>query len=493
MNYGKKRAIIIAIIIIILVITLGLTGMFLYINTDLFKSNQTLFVKYLGQAFEDIKFLENKQLSDIENLKKEMSYTVNSSLKYQSGETNTNLNENILSKMSLNIESKVNTLEEKTYSKAILSHNDQDLFTLEYANSNNIYALKSDEIVTAFLGIENDNLKVLAQKLGITDTTIIPNIIEKSDLEEIFSISQEEKEHIKETYLPVLIKSINKENFTKENNVVVQKEGMTYNATGYRLKLDSEDIKQIEISILQTLKEDSITLNLITTKAKLLGLDEKYTQINNLTYEIQNQIDTINNSNDMQNEGISIIIYVENEEVITTEIIIRNEIKYTIYKTTEENKIKHHLLIENLTAEATYNKIEIELSESINEEQSTYAGVIKLDDILAINVYLDNNGTASNENLTTVCYINISKDGTTSIIAYQRGISFNEQVNDIIELDRNNCGVLNDYTTEQLQGLIQGVYQRILTIINEKKQIIGWVENIEMNDPELQEIEEENM
>ena len=212
-----------------------------------------------------------------------------------------------------------------------------------------------------------------------------------------------------------------------------------------------------------------------------------------MTNEIQTQIDSLNNSYDEENGTISVVVYVKDKEIITTEVIVRNEIKYSLYKTLQENKIKHYLSIENLTAEATYNRIEIEISELVTEMQSTYTSLIKLDDALAINIYLDNNGTIFNGNLTTVCYINISKDGTTSTISYQEGTNFNEQVDDIIELSRNNCGVLNDYTTEQIQGLMQGIAQRITEVINEKKQIIGWTENVELNDPELQQIETENM
>ena len=54
MYNGTKKKIIIITTIIILVVILAVGGVFAYITTDLFKSNQTLFFKYLGQALEDI-------------------------------------------------------------------------------------------------------------------------------------------------------------------------------------------------------------------------------------------------------------------------------------------------------------------------------------------------------------------------------------------------------------------------------------------------------
>ena len=71
-------------------------------------------------------------------------------------------------------------------------------------------------------------------------------------------------------------------------------------------------------------------------------------------------------------------------------------------------------------------------------------------------------------------------------------MNFEEEINDIIELSRSNCGVLNDYTTEQLQVLIQSIFQRIQTILTQKKQVINWVENNQIYDPDLELIEDMN-
>lgn len=493
--YGGRKKLIIILVIIFLILILAIGGVFAYITTDLFKSNQSLFFKYIGQTLENVKYEENTQLSEIENLRKQKPYTVVGNLKFEAGEANTDINSNILSRMNLNIESKVNKPEQKAYTKANLLYNNQNLFTLEYANSNNIYALKSDEIVTAFLGIENDNLKVLAQKLGIYDTSGIPNSIKQININEILSITEDEKNHIIETYLPVLTQNIKQENFTKEKNMTVTKEGLTYNATGYRLSLNSEELKQVQIALLQTLEEDSITLNLITTKAKLLGLDENYTQINNLTNEIEKQIKTINNGNTALENGINIVTYVDKQEVILTEIIFRNEVKYTIYGQTNQNTSERYLLLESLSNSALSStlkcsKIEITLNETKGNIDSTYNILINIDDTTNIDIYLNNNGAASENNLKTMCDVNIMQGDLTWTINYEQEMNFKEVVNDIIELSRNNCGVLNDYTTEQLQVLIQSIKQRIETILKEKKQVIGWIENVELNDPELQQIEE---
>lgn len=487
MYTGRKKMIIISIIVVLLVILSGGIA-FAYLTTDLFKSNQTLFFKYIGQALDDIKYVENTQLSEIEKLKEEMPYKVTGNLKFEAGETNTDLNANVLSNLSLNIESKVDKSLEKTYTKANLLNNNQNLFTLEYANSNNIYALKSDEIVTAFLGIENDNLKVLAQKLGITDTSDIPDSIEQFNSDGIFTMTEEEKTHISQNYFPVLMQNINKENFTKEKNVIVNKNGVDYNSTGYRITLKDNELKQIEIALLETLKQDSITLNLLTTKAKLLGLSEKYTKINNLTEEIQKHINTINNENDVSDTNLSIIVYIDDNKVIKTEINF-GEVLFTIYGETINNQTNRYLSIENIE---NNTKIEVQEIETRNNVESTYNFNINLGNDSEIDIYVTNNGSESENSLNTTCEISVSEGGLTSTINYVQEMIFEEEINDIIELNRNNCGVLNDYTTEQLQVLLQSLIQRIDSIIKQKKQVIGWQENVQMYDPDLQAIEENN-
>lgn len=489
MNVGKKKfIIIIAIVLLILILAIG--GVFAYITTDLFKSNQILFFKYIGQSLENIKYIENTQLAEIEKLKEEMPYTEVGNLSFEAGETNTDINANVLSRVNLNMESKVNKPEDKAYTKAKLNYNNQDIFTVEYANSNNIYALKSDEIVTAFLGIENDNLKVLAQKFGIVDTTAIPNSIEGIDINEIFKITDEEKIHISETYMPVLLESIKQESFSKEKNIIVNKENVTYNTTAYRLKLNEEDLKQIQIVLLQTLKEDSITLNLITTKAKLLNLDEQYTQINNITTVIDKQIKKLTNQNNLSNEGIDIIVYVDNQKVITTEIILQNEIKYTIYGDVNENTNIRNILIENLDATLEYDKIEIEQIETRNNLETTNNILINMDDNIGIDIYLTNTGIAIENSLNTTCEINISQGELASTIMYEQETNFEEEINDILELSKSNCGILNDYTTEQIRQLIQNITQRIAIILKQKKELIGWVENPQIYDLDINQIEE---
>lgn len=490
---GGKKGIIISAIIIILVIVLLAGGVFAYLTTDLFKSEQTLFFKYMGEALESFEYVENTQITELTNKKEQNPYTLTGNLKFEKGEEIDEVNANILSNMDLQIEAKVNNPEEKAYAKANLNYQNENLFSLEYVNSNNIYALKSDEIVTAFLGVENSNLKVLAQKLGIIDTKTIPDEIKQTNLNELLSISDEDKQHIKETYLSVLINVISQNNFKKEKNVEVQKEGVNYITTAYSLSLNSEELKQVKIAVLQALKEDSITLNLLATKAKLLGLDENYTQINNLGNTIQTKINEINNENNDSELGLKIIVYTNNQEVIMTEINYMDIVKYIIYGETkenistrtsygetEENISNKTIIIEDL--KNSQNNIKIDLKETRNNHnQSNYNFLININNNIEINAIIDE--VVGKSTIKTNCEVVFSQlENVIFTTNYEQEINFEEQTENIIELNTNNCGILNNYTTEQLQVLMQSISQRIETIINEKMQKIGWKQGMSLED-----------
>ena len=469
-----RRMVIIAIVVIVLILAIGGALTFAYLTTDLFKSNQILFFKYLGQTAESFKYVENSQLSQIQTLKQEMPYSMTIAADYNTDNENQDNTSDILSNLKLNITSNVNMPEEKSYTKADLTFKEQNIFTLEYANSNNIYALKSNEVANAYLGIRNENLKVLVQKFGLEDVSMVPDSIAPIDFNSILEISEEEKTHIEEIYMQVLLNSINKENYKKEQDLPINKEGINYIVDAYRLDLNAEELKSLEIALLETLKQDSITLNLIATKAKMLDLDENYTQVNNLVKLIQQKINEINSEAIVSDAGISIIIYIDNGQVLLTEILFKNEVKYTIYSDTIENMNKKYILIENFNADAEYSKIEIGLTETINDVQTIYDLDLKLNDETNIEAYITNSYIANSDSYNINCEVTITdEEENSSIINYGQVIKFRENLeNNIISLDKTNCIVLNDYATEKLQSLSQSIIARIGYLFAEKMQLV---------------------
>lgn len=469
MYYGKKKGIIIAIIIIVLVILLAVGGLIVYLNTDLLKSKDTLFYKYLGQTLEDLEISENTQLFAIESLKTQVPYEVNGELTFEDSEASSPINN-----VKIKLDAKVDKILDRAYANTEIYNRDNSIFKLEYANGNNIYALKSNEIVTAFVGIENNNLKVLSQKLGIKDTKDIPDEIQFLGFAELLNFTEDEKAYIKETYMNVIRENIGKASYSKENDVTIIKNGVNHKTTGYRLNLKASELKNLEIKLLETLKQDSITLNLITTKAKALGLGEQYTQVNNLTQEIQSQIDIMQNGNTLEENGLSIVMYVENGKVITSEIIIRNDTKLTISIDKNNNVSTYYISIQKLDVQAEFSKIELQVQRVIGNMETSLNAQINVDDETEFNLYLQNTGSASENYLNSNLEITVTNNGRVYEGKYSQKMNFKQDIEATIpEITRNNCAVLNDYTKEQVSTLMKSIIERGIVVFNEKMQIVN--------------------
>lgn len=465
MYYGRKKGIIIGIIVAILVILIAIAGVFVVLKTDVFKSNKTLFWKYMDNALADTKILENAQLEDVEKLKEQKPYTINGELTASS--TNKEIN-NILEKIKLSIDAQTDKTNKYSHLNSEIEYANTKFFNLEYANDDDIYALKSDEIVTAYLGIRNENIKVLLQKMGIQDISNFLDKIESPNYNELFKISDEELNHIKETYMPVIEASISDNSYSKQTEAVIEKDGVSYNTTSYRLDLTDEQISSILVNILNTLKTDSITLNLIATKAKMVGADDKYTTVDGINDAIDDIIDEIQ---DAEYTATSLVVYSYQGETIATEIIERNKQKTTLYRDNE----KIRMVTENLSADAEYDTLNLEIVNKATSTQSNITIKQDIDDRISIVIDIVNTGSATQNSLDTNCNVSITIDDETYEFEYNQTLEFVDELESMEKLDQTNCAILNDYSQEDLNSLMVALLNQIVSVYNQKAQVLGLV------------------
>lgn len=462
MYYGRKKWITIAIVAVVLVI-IAIIGAIVVMNTDLFKSDKTLFWKYVGKEFES-GIPQSTQLQDIEKMKEQSPYTIKGEVTATS--TDEELN-NTLAKIKLNIESETDKVNNYTHTNTKIGYANATIFNLDYANVDDIYALKSDEIVTVYLGIKNENLKVLFQKLGVTDTSSIPNKIEIKNYNEILKISDEEKAHINETYTNIIVNNIPEDSYSKQTESVIEKDGVSYNTTSYRLDLAGTEISNILVNVLNTLKTDSITLNLITTKAKMLELNDEYTTVDGINSAIDDMIEEIQNT---EFTDTSFVVYSYKGETIATEILFRNEQKMTIYN--EQGNIK--VVVEDLTGNSEYGVISMNVAYAITSTHSNINIKLAAGEKDTIELDITNTGSATQGNLQTLYDFTVTdeNDKATSI-AYNQTLEFVSEIENKEVLDETNCAILNDYSQEQLSSLMQALVNQIVLVYNQKAQMLG--------------------
>lgn len=461
MYYGRKKGIIIAIIVVAIILVAGIVGTCLYMFTDLFKSNENLFWKYMSKQVESIEITPNLQMQEIQEKKQQNPYITNGKVEFSS--SNNEINNN-LQKIKLTSEGKVDKTNNYAYSENKLEYSNSTIFNLKYVHDEDIYALKSDEIVNAYVGVRNKNLNVLMQKLGITLDFDIPDEIVPIDYSELYNLTQEEENHLKETYSNVIMKNITKDCYSRQTEAVVEKDGVSYTTTSYRLDLSSDLISNITLNILNTLKTDSVTLNLIAAKASELGIEE-YATVDGVINGIDN---IINNLQDINFVDTSFIVYSYKGEAIMAEVLLKNTSKTTIY-TDNSIKIKY----ENFEDDAEFNVMNIEIVINNTTTQSTLNIKANVDDETEVTLDISNTGSAAEGTLDTNITGTVMQNEETYEISYTEATEFVDELENIEELNETNCAILNDYSQQDLNTLMQALMNQIITVFNQKAQMIG--------------------
>ena len=476
MYYGRKKGIIIAIIVVAIILVIGIGGTCLYMFTDLFKSNEKLFWKYMSKEATSLELKPNLQMEEIQKKKQQTPYTTDGKVEFSS--TNDEVNNN-LQKIKLTSEGKIDKTNNYAYSENKLEYNNSTIFNLKYLQDGDIYALKSDEIVNAYVGVRNKNLKVLMQKLGISATFNIPDEIIPIDYSSIYKLTKEEEKHINETYVNVIMQNITKDCYSRQTEAVVEKDGVSYTTTSYRLDLSSNLISNIVLNILNTLKTDSVTLNLIASKASELGIEE-YATVDGVSKAIDNIIDNLENIDFVDT---SFVVYAYKGETIATEVLLKNRSKTTIYI---DNPIK--IKYENFQEDAEFNVMNIEMITKNTSTQSNFNIKANVDDQTEVIIDISNTGSAIDGTLDTNIIASIIQNNEEYEMIYTGTTKFINELENIEKLNETNCAILNDYSQQDLNTLIQALMNQIITVFNQKAQMIGALSSTNINNPILPEI-----
>ena len=465
MYYGKKKKIIIISSIVVGVLAIAGIFLFMFLGTDMFKSNKTLFWKYAMDIPVDTTSLSTTQLDDVEKMKIQKPYTVEGELSIAS-----NSNGNTVDLGKININGETDKAEDYSHYKLNYIYNSENFLNAEYVstyvengqNKDKVYALKSDEIVTAFLGVRNDNLNVLTQKLGIP-SDVVPSEIESNSINflDLFKFTDTELQHIYETYSEIILNNIPDSNYSKNTDAVIEVGGKNYKTTSLRVDLSSEELKKVLLSVLNTAKTDSLMLNLISTKLKTVGMNAEDSSIDSIKLYIENIIDTIENN---EVKDTSFVIYVHDGKNIATEVIIKNDSKYTICNGQNKLEIKYDDLIGDL------GHIEVSISYNFTSTLSSITAVATKDkeEILSLNI--TNTGSATQGNLSTSITLDINN---VASFEYSQSLDFADKIENKVKLDQSNCVILNDYSKDNLQNLLSLVGGRIGQVFNEKYAIIS--------------------
>ena len=404
----KKRITLIIVIVVLVLLIIGGIFTFLYLNTDMFKSNQTLFVKYLGKNSENIQDLQNIiNKTEYDELLKTNPYNVTSEIKVnytQNVGTTEENNNNSINQLKMTIEGQTDNNNNYDYRNIKLLKNDEQVMQNEILHTSNSYGIKFTDLFNQYVVVENENLKDLLKRIGYTDEQIefVPNSIDFSDniIEEI-KFSNEDIESLINKYTSIITQNIGKTSFRRQKNQVVEINGQNYLANAYSLVLTKEQLNNVYINILENLKEDEIILNKIDeiqNKINQLTLGENNQDLKNeFTQKIDLTIGRIRQTN-IGTEETKIIVYENSGKTISTSIqtqeyqinlnclngyneLVFNENDTVTYKITIENvDNKLAINIENNKNQKKSLSIERTYEENDKKKDENYKVLYEIDD-----------------------------------------------------------------------------------------------------------------
>ena len=462
-----KKHLLLIIIPIAVLLVLGLVLLILNLTTDIFKSPSEMFWKYIVQNADIVDILENDKQVAQENIKENNSYTStgNLLLTMEQGANN-------IKQINVDTTARYDVNTGRTYADATLKNGELDIFNVSYINSGDIYAIECAEVTPVYIGFSDGDFSSLVAKYGARNVDRLPDRVDLSEYEGVFDLTDEQKSHIINTYLPI-ITNIVQENQYQKMGESVQINGSTYDANIYRVQITGDNVKQILIQMLNTLQSDSETLILLSNKFSVLKMGINYTDISNFSLLLQRKIEELQNATipdliinvyenrgnvirtSFEMEGIINVIYdrVQNYNSLTIDLeedILNNvmgNIEETItsfFPTTESGESSNG---ENVPSDAVTDGVENSATDNTNanNEDSTTTNDENSTENSSENQNNENTETAGNDG-------NVVDENVTS----------GENTNTIESSNQNN-GTGNEVIdlTQEAEDLASTTYGRI--------------------------------
>lgn len=477
MKKSKTKVIVIVSIIVLIVASLAV-GAILFFMTDVFKSNQELFYKYMAQNSEVIEILQkdgNEQ--NASNILEQSKYKTEGKVAFELTSNNTQIANQAVAPRNFTIDytSKTDEVNKKASSETTIKFLTKDLFTLKYLRNEDLYALKSDEVLNKYLALDNNNLKEFAQKMGIAGAVTIPNKIEDVNVNEVLQLSQQDQNTIIQKSMTIINNKIPKDRYTKKKNVAITVDNKEVIANAYKIELTQEELKSITKTILEDFQEDEAILNIFLNNTKLL-IGEQAT-----TKDIQTVIKGVIEELDKQeteNDSFILSVYEKEGNLIKTAIenAKGNVISIDIARSSNAKRaIINFEYNSNSTAIQNYKvkSIEIATKSIDNESEKDYIFTLENGDEitkLAIQNKVTNN--LENGSLDRNIIMNFDFSNTTYFTVKLTSKSIIDNTLEIEELNTQNSVKVNDFTKEYTDQLIRSITERLVSLYNQKMQVI---------------------
>ena len=411
---NKNKKIIMILVIILLVILLGIGGTFayLYVETDIFKSDKEILIEKLSELISGESNFIDTNLKNYTEKKKQSAYenSGNLTLDVQIPEEVVE-NTDDVNNISVNFSGKTNQAERQIEQNIEIDYGKEDLaFSINYKQDKDTYGIQSDYIGAKYTAMTNTEV----QNLDEENLVALSEFKNKMEIIKNFKFSKEEVEQIKNTYLKILEEQNADEKFSSYD---------ISTGKSYQLTLTGEEYKNILLKFLEIFKQDTTLQNKIKTI-----FDGEISS---------NKIDEM-----IENEVKEFQLTIETTDKMLTGFILQiDDNIITLRKQTINDQLEYQFEIQMVQKSMQQDEMKIKIGVT-----SKYNGLQTLDII--------------DENHNFV----LEASDDEQIMSYNYNIINKIQFNNTISIERlnsENSIFLDDYDETSRQNYLDKVQERI--------------------------------
>lgn len=449
-NKNKKKIIRIAVIFLLILLLITYIGYSYYL-----KNNGKVALR--NEFFDKLKksdfafFMEHPVYTKIAEKLNQENYESNSALKIASTMENNMFSQLDLSKFELNHQLVRNQSEKAYFNQLEARYAGNHLLTLSSIENEGQFAVKSDEIVNRYVGMNKKNTQKVVNELWESQVDLSSEKKLKNFLldRETIDFSKIAKSSSLATYVKILKENIGEGSFSKKENVIVTLDSEQVSTTEYAVELSQKQVSQLWNQLSESLSSDQdFVKELIVSQVQDFEKEETgildYSDNENIT-SVPGEENNFNTSINIWGENTATENNtVANEAILTNNVVENNTItNNTVEQNVVENTvvISNSVNVNNTTEEPATNHTVIEN----NTQEQTVEQVVTPNES-EIPVVQPANQTAENvvqeeENLRTQGFISVNEE---------TGEDFSEGENFIV-------GENYEETVKNIQKLIQNI------------------------------------
>ena len=442
MNQKKNTKILLILIIIIVIIILAGVGILVF-ATDIFKSDKEMFFKYMADIGDPKKGFIDEELKQYFEKKNNTPYNDEGEFSINiSCDPNTlseNLQKNVDSTNNFNISfsGQVDTANSKAAQNISLNYSNVK-FPINYKQIENKIGLQTKYVGSKFVAIETEKLNKFSEDLD--DVESYEEMVDKLQKMEKAELTEDEKSHIKDTYITVINQQLEKDKFSK-----VKESDMS----GYKLSLTGTDLQNVLVKLLETLKNDQTTVDKLNEYLKIQKNSAKIT-----ASQIDDAIKSIKDDTDFSDKNFEIAVYQKNRDVCKL-VIETTEGTIAIEKKIEGNQ--QNIVVSYEMKEDKKSKISFSANfenlESLQNIKENYELIMSLPEV------------AESSTTTDV-------DSEVVVYKFSNDVNFTDSAT-VEDFSSDNSLMLTDYDSDQVSNFLNAVVERISQVNEQQMGQLG--------------------